>query len=188
MPRAAELLQAAKALPRYAANDDIRFVEQAIRFRSLTSPSQDQTNDALNFFAVYLRSADSRKRIWATLLSAVAARQTERKMELYSLVADSTLATSWQRWYAHQDMGEIYLVVKKDRQKAKYHYERALQNEKSRGVLENLAYIEELEGNWPKAYQRFEEASQFVEAYKKRRNLATLGIQEAVLYANWCNT
>jgi tetratricopeptide (TPR) repeat protein len=189
-PRAAQLLDVVRRMPRYVDNDDVRVVERALFVRQTTTLTEDQVNETLNFFAPYRRHSDGRIRSWATLSSAEAYRFVDKpdpQIELYRELTDERQASPWQRWYAHMELGSIYYTLKGDPTNARLNWEAALRYRRTRGLLENLAILEEDQGRWDKAAERYEEALEVIERYKREKGLVTLPDQEAGLYSNWCN-
>jgi tetratricopeptide (TPR) repeat protein len=189
VPRVSQALDRVRAMPRFADSEHVKFVERALFVRRTKSLTEDQVNSTLNFFAPYRKHSDDRLRLWSTLFSAEAYRfthQIDLQLKLYGEIATDPQASNWQKWYAYEELGSIYFE-KNNRIKARSNWEEALKHLKTRGVLGNLAVLEEDEGNWAKAAQLYQEAKGVLDEYKKRKNLATLADQEAATYANWCN-
>jgi len=190
VPRVAELLNKVRAMPRYAGSEDIRLVEQLLTVRKSTTLTEDAVNSTVNVLAPYFIQPETRRRLWATLMTAEAYRFVNRhdeQLAFYQQVAQDPAATAWQRWYAYQELGAIYYQQKNNATRARFNWEEALKFRKTRGLLQNLAILDTDDGKWDSAASRYKEASEVLNAYKDAKQLATLADQEAALYANWCN-
>jgi tetratricopeptide (TPR) repeat protein len=190
VPRVAQQLRAMQAMPRHAASVDLQLVAHLLAVRGATDLSEDAVNSSVNALAPYMAQADTRRRIWATLMTADAYRFTtkqDQQLALFRQVAQDPGATRWQRWFAWFELGSITHVHTKDPRQARAYYEQALQFLTSRGLLQNLAVLDEDLGEWDSAARRYEQALQFLTDHMRAKKLANLADQEATLYANWCN-
>lgn len=190
VPQVEELLSKVKAMPRNAGSEDILLVNHLLVLRKSTTLTEDAVNSTVNALAPYLKQPDTRRRLWATLMTAEAYRFVKRyddQLVLYQQVAQDTFATDWQRWYAYMELGAINYQHKDDTVQARADWEKALKYRKTVGLLQNLAVLDEDDGKWDSANNHYKQAVDTLKAYKDDKQLATLADQESVLYANWCN-
>lgn len=190
VPRVEKLLSKVRAMPRYADNEDVQFVDRLLEVRKSTTLSEDAVNSIVNALTPYLKQLDNRRRLWAALMTAEAYRfvkKYDEQIALYQQVAQDHNATAWQRWYAHHELGTIYYQHKDDSAHARINWDNALKYFKTVGLLLDLAILDEDENKWESANNHYKQAEDVLKEYKNAKDLATLADQEAVLYANWGN-
>lgn len=189
VPTVAKKLATIQQLPRYVQNDDLQLAAKVLFVRQNPSLTEDQANDVLNFFQPYRGHSRPRVRCWALLCTAEAYRFVGKldaqRLVFQDLAADSA-ATKWQRWYAYTELGAAY-YAKHDVAQARKNWQLAIANKRTRGVLQNLAVLEEDESNWDAAERYYHEAVDTITRYKREKQLAVLADQEASVYSNWCN-
>lgn len=191
LPRSRKLLGAIKSKPCYTNSEDVNLIETVLSVRESTTLTEDKVNATLNALVPYMKQPDTRRRTWATLMSAEAYRfvnKFDEQLLLYHSVAEDSSATNWQRWYAFNELGTIYYSHKGSPSIARAKFEEALKYRMTVGVLQNLALLDEGMGDWESAYRRHQKALEAITAYKKEKQLVTLSDQEASLYSNWCST
>lgn len=187
--RVEERLATARSMPRHAGSSHVRLVEQVLAARKTTALSEDEVNKVLNDLAPHLDATDIRQRSWARLVTADVHRFVGRydvQLRLYEDLARDVQLRPWQRWYVLQEIGNIAYERKRDSARARKAWEAALKQRESRGLLMNLAVVEEDEGRWDAAANLYARAEKFLAAYRRDRKLANLAVQEATLQSNWC--
>ncbi|WP_186511017.1 toll/interleukin-1 receptor domain-containing protein [Caenimonas sedimenti] len=188
LPRVTQQLAATRAMPRYARSSHLRLIEQVLAVRKATTLTEDGVNEAVNALSPFHDASDIRQRSWARLMTAEAHSfmdQHDKQLALYEPLAGDERLRPWLRWYAWNEVGRI-AYEKGDRARARVAWEAARRHLETRGVLMNLATLDEDEGRWDDVPGRYKRAEEVLADYKRKHQLENLADQEATLQSNWC--